>query len=256
MKSKTKVKSSIPSLIKADGSEAKTAHNKAETLNNYFSSVFSDDNLHDQQTTLDEGTFFGNYLNSFEITKEMVATKLRELNTEKSPGPDKWHPIFLKKIADLISSPLSIIFQKSLNEGIVPSQWREATITPIHKKGSKNLDVNYRPVSITSILCKLMESIIRDKIVNHLDQNKILSDKQHGFVPLRNCMSNLLICIEKWTEIIEGGSPIDVIYTDFAKAFDRVSHEKLLQKTKTIGIVGKTLAWINAFLRGREQRVS
>ena len=95
----------------------------------------------------------------------MVEEKLRGPNANKSPGPDGWHPIFLKNITDLISSRL--IFQKSLNEGIVPSQWLEAYISPIYKKGRKNMSENYRPVSLTSILCKLMESIIRDKMLEH-----------------------------------------------------------------------------------------
>lgn len=100
-----------------------------------------------------------------------------------------------------------------------------------------------------------MESIIRDKIVEHMVQNNLFSDKQHGFVPLRNCITNLLFCIENWSSLIEEGSPIDVIYTDFAKAFDRVPHLRLLQKIKNLGIRGRTLSWIKAFLTNRVQQV-
>ena len=185
----------------------------------------------------------------------MVEKKLRGLSANKSPGPDGWHPIFLKNIKDLISFPLATLFQKSLNEGIVTSQWLEAYISPIYKKGNKNMCENYRPVSLTSVLCKLMESIIRDKLLEHMRKNDIISNKQHGFVPFGSCMSNLLICIEMWSEMIEANCSMDVIYTDFAKAFDRVSHAKLLQKIKSVGIVGNTCVWIRSLLKDRSQKV-
>ena len=183
----------------------------------------------------------------------MVLDKLRELNPGKTPGPDGWHPYFLKSIADIISIPLSCIFQKSTNEGVVPSQWLQACITAIHKKGAKNLFDNYRPVSITSIICKLMESML--EIINHLERNNLFSRKQHGFIPLRYCMPNLLICMEKWTEMLEMGYQVDIIYTDFAKAFDRVPRQRLLLKMKNLGIIGSTLSWARAFLSEQIQCV-
>ena len=231
-----------------------TAKDKAETLNSFFSSTFTDERLDDIPISPDV-PFLGEYLDSLIITPQMVNEKIQDLNPGKSPGPDGWHPIFLKNIADLIITPLSTIFQKSSNEGIVPSQWLVACITAIHKKGLKNLFENYRPVSITSIICKMMESIVRDKIVMHMEKNNLFSPKQHGFVPLRNCMTNLLICMEHWTTMIENGLPIDIIYTDFAKAFDRVPHHRLLQKMKNLGIIGRMGNWIKAFLTGRTQRV-
>ena len=93
-----------------------------------------------------------------------------------------------------------------------------------------------------------MESIVRDQIVDHMLANNLFSSKQHDFVPNRNCMTNLLTCLEIWTDMIEKGLPIDIIYTDFAKAFDRVPHQRLLIKMKMLGIAGKTLSWIEAFL--------
>ena len=174
----------------------------------------------------------------------MVQKKLEQLNPGKTPGPDGWHPMLLKGIADVVSLPLSILFQKSLNEGIASPQWLKACITAIHKKGSKMNPENYRPISITSIVCKIMESIVRDKLVSHMESNDLFSNNQHGFVPHRNCTTNLLICIELWTEMIENGLPVDIIYTDFAKAFDRVPHRRLLQKLMHIGITGNTLRWI------------
>ena len=89
-----------------------------------------------------------------------------------------------------------------------------------------------------------MESIVRDKIINHMERNNIFSDKQHGLVPLRNCMTNLSTCMESWTDMIEMGQSIDIIYTDFAKAFDKVPHQRLLRKMKDLGIVGNALNWV------------
>ena len=129
----------------------------------------------------------------------------------------------------MIDTPLSMLFQKSLNEGILPLQWLEACITGIYKKGLKYIVGNYRPVSLTSIICKAMESIVRDEVVYHMTRNNLLSNEQHGFVPRRNCVTNLLTCIEIWTRMIEYGESIDIRYTYFAKAFDFVPHQRLLE---------------------------
>ena len=97
---------------------------------------------------------------------------------------------------------------------------------------------------------KLMESIIRDAIVEHMTKNDLFADEQHGFVPGRDCVSQLLMCLEEWTKFIERGECFDVIYTDFCKAFDSVPHERLLIKLKSIGIGGDILFWITSFLKG------
>ena len=99
-----------------------------------------------------------------------------------------------------------------------------------------------------------MESIVREKIINHMERNNMFSDKQPGFVPLRNRMTNLLTCMESWTDMIEKGQSIDTIYTDFAKAFEKVPHQRLLRKMKDLGIVDNALNWVRSFLTGRNQR--
>ena len=187
-------------MKKADGTEAVTAYDKAETQNIYFSSSFTDERLDDVPSN-SEITYLCEYLGTFLITPDMVIEKLKELKPDKSPGPDGWHSMFLKSVADLIAYPLSVLYQKSLNESLVPSQWLQAMVTAIHKTGPKNSDENYRPISITSIIGKLMKSIIRDKIVSHMERNNLFSETQHGFVRSRNCITNLLICMEHWTNI-------------------------------------------------------
>ena len=110
-----------------------------------------------------------------------------------------------------------VIFQRSLNEGFVPSDWKLANVTPIFKKGFKFEPGNYRPVSLTSILCKVMESILRDAMIEHLKDNKLIFSSQHGFVNRRSCLTNLLEYFEKVSELIDQGNSVDILYLDFAK---------------------------------------
>ena len=172
-------------------------------------------------------------MSNITITPDLVWKKLKTLNANKSQGPDKWQPFFLKELADEICIPLSNLLSKSLEEGAHKS-WLNAFITAIHKKGSKKSVENYRPISITSVISKIMESIIRDSIVHHMTQNDLFSDAQHGFVPGRNCITQLLLCMEEWTNLMEQGYAFDVVYTDFAKAFDSVPRKRLLVKLKKL----------------------
>ncbi|MES9884794.1 MAG: reverse transcriptase family protein [Sedimenticola sp.] len=142
-----------------------------------------------------------------------------------------------------------------MSEGEVPSDWRKAVVTPIFKKGDKQLPGNYRPVSLTSILCKVCESLIRDKLMEHLNDNNLLSEDQYGFRPGRSCTTQLLEVLEHWSALMDSSFPIDVIYLDFSKAFDTVPHERLLHKLYTLGIHGNVLTWIQSFLSGRTQCV-
>ena len=137
----------------------------------------------------------------------------------------------------------------------MPLEWRSANITAIFKKGSK-LDVgNYRPVSLTCICCKLMESVIRQSITEHLINNKVLSNKQFGFIKGRSTVTQLLMVMDTWTKSLEAGGQIDVIYTDLEKAFDKVPHKRLLSKLSSYKINPKVIRWIESFLINRRQRV-
>ena len=128
-------------------------------------------------------------------------------------------------------------------------------MSPIFKKGDRHRAKNYRPVSLTSVVCKIMESIIRDKIMYHLVQNHLLTKYQHSFVKGRSCVTQILAVLDKWTEALDNGSNIDSVYLDFAKAFDSVPHKRLLMKMKSFGITGKLWTWIEDFLQARIQHV-
>ena len=121
------------------------------------------------------------------FTEKMVSDKLRKLNKAKSFGPsDKVHPRILYETPDEMAKPLTILYNKSLETGLVPKQWTEAHITAIHENGLKNIAGNYRPISLTSVGCKVFESIIRDHILNYLLRHDILSNKQYGFTAKRS----------------------------------------------------------------------
>merc|ERR1712240_722354 len=154
-----------------------------------------------------------------------------------------------------MDNSLEIIFKKSINSDECPTDWRSANIAPIHKKGDRTDPSNYRPISLTSQVCKILESIVRAHVLEHLEMNNILRDEQHGFRERRSCLTNLLEMMEYWTEILDEGDGIDVAYLDFKKAFDLVSHQHLLYKMSKYGITNQTLNWIRAFLHQRSQRV-
>ena len=140
-------------------------------------------------------------------------------------------------------------------EGEVPDLWRMANVTALFKKGSKLQPSNYRPVSLTSVPCKALESLVREAIMDHCERAGVISKKQHGFVFKRACVTNLLESLDIMTQAMYDGFAVDVIYTDFAKAFDTVPHRRLLHKLRAYGIGGELLAWIEAWLKNRKQRV-
>ena len=140
-------------------------------------------------------------------------------------------------------------------EGRVPKDWRQANITALYKKGDKKQPSNYRPVSLTSIICKVMEQFIREAIMDHMMINNLICKEQHGFVKGKNCITNLLETIDDWTKSMEIGNSVDAVYLDFKKAFDKVPHKRLVMKLKMYGIDDKIVNWVADFLRDRTQRV-
>ena len=133
---------------------------------------------------------------------------------------------------------------------------KRATSHPSTQKGNKTAVGNYRPVSLTSVVGRLMETLVRDQIVSHMMENSLFCDEQHGFVPGQSCMTQLLITIEIWTELLDTGAPLDVIYLDFKKAFDSVPHKRLMSKLDAYGIGDPIKEWIKNFLVNRKQRVT
>ena len=138
---------------------------------------------------------------------------------------------------------------------MLPFQWKTALVNPVHKKGSKNNALNYRPISLTSSICRLLETIIKNKILNHLYQHNLISTRQHGFLPGRSIATQLLVSLNPVVKKFEEKKDVHILYTDFSKAFDKVCHLKLLEVLSSFGIKGRLLKWIRNFLIGRTQAV-
>jgi len=154
-----------------------------------------------------------------------------------------------------VADTVADLFNKSLVTGEVPTDWKLANVTPIFKKVKKSGVSNYRPVSLTVNLCKVFESILRDNMIEHLQTHSLIKSSQYGFVRNRSCLTTLLVFMEEITSYIDRGYPVEVVYLDFQKAFDKVPHIRLLMKLAAYGITGNILKWIVNWLSNRKQRV-
>ncbi|GAB0210347.1 protein NYNRIN-like [Grus japonensis] len=176
----------------------------------------------------------------------MVSNLLHHLDTHKSIRLDGIHSRVLRELGEVLTKPLSIIYQQSWLSKEVPVDWRLANVTPIHKKGQKEDPGNYRPVSLTSVLGKVMEQIILSAITWHVQDNQVIRPSQHGFVKGRPCLMNLISFYDKMTHLVDEGKAVDVVYLDFSKAFDTLSHSILLEKLAAHGLDGLGEEWLES----------
>ena len=184
-----------------------------------------------------------------------IAKLLQNLETHKATGPDGVPTHLLKITADESALALQLIFQASVAQGCVPPDWKMADVVPVFKKGDRANPANYRPISLTSVCSKVMEHILHSSIMQHLEYHNILTDHQHGFRKNRSCESQLILCIDDLAKCVDYHGQTDAILLDFSKAFDKVSHSRLLLKLQHYGIRNCTLDWIGDFLSCRSQRV-
>ena len=194
-------------------------------------------------------------MSDFEFTSNGIEKLLSDLNSSKASGPDLLPTRILKFIASEIPPVLSVIFQQSYDTGTVPTDWTQANITAVFKKGDKTKPSNYRPVSLTCILCKTMEHILFSQIMKHLDQQNILVKFQHGFRANHSCETQLLNTVEDLSRRLDMRTTADLLILDFSKAFDTVPHRRLFSKLNHYGIGGKTNKWIESWLCHHNQKV-
>ena len=194
-------------------------------------------------------------LSDINFSEQDIMNAIDLIPINAAAGPDKFPAIILKECKEQLTKPLYIIWRSSLNTGQIPSVYLQQTIVPIFKKGSKSNPENYRPVSLTSHIIKLFERVLRTKLVKYIESNNFLSPDQHGFRSGKSCLTQLLNHFELILHILETGCNADVLYLDFAKAFDKVDHKLLLQKIKSVGITGKVHEWLTSFLKHRKQFV-
>ena len=220
-------------------------------MNNQFVSVFTNENSDIPQLPT----------NHYPVLQDIIFSTfgikciLEKLDPSKSAGLDGIPIRVLKSCVTEISPILQVIFTQSLNEGRLPNDWLKANITPIHKKGDQSIPANYRPISLTSVCCKVMEHIIFHTCMSHLENNNIINSLQHGFRPGYSCTSQLIKIIEYVAKNMGSLKQVDMIFLDFAKAFDTVPHQRLLKKLQYYGINNNTYHWISNWLTKRTQRV-
>jgi hypothetical protein len=253
VRKKTKTRENVGPLKDGSGQMITEPEQMAEELNRCFSDVFTREDVTNVPRARQHATRT-RLTNTF-ITAQKVRQKIKQLKPTGAAGPDGITTRLLQNCAEEISPVLAVIYRKSMAQGKVPEEWKSANVVPIFKKGSKSSAGNYRPISLTCISCKVMESIIKDDILLHLKRNKIITSSQHGFTKGRSCTTNLLEFMEVVTKAADSGKAVDIVYLDFAKAFDKVPIKRLTAKLAAAGIRGNVLKWITDWLADRRQRV-
>ena len=264
----SKVRIGIGPLINSAKELTKNSQEMAEILSEQYSSVFSkprNGNIQANALFPDTAPNSPNSasassdspsLSNVHFSESDLQEAMEDLSPNAAPGPDGFPAMLLKKCSDALSPPLTRIWQKSLECGTIPNPCKSASITPIHKGKSRAVPKNYRPVALTSHLIKVFEKVIRKRIVDFMNEFSLFNKSQHGFRGGRSCLSQLLEHFDKITSLLEQGYGVDVIYLDFAKAFDKLDHYLTLCKLKALGISGQLGRWITNFLTGRFQHVS
>ena len=252
IKKKTKNKTSVGPILKDKKIITENAE-IANILNDYFCSVFSKDEIKNSPNL--QPMKVNRKLEKVVFTPRTVEDKIKTLKSSSACGPDRISTIFLQQFKVSLALPLSIIFNKSMETGYVPRDWRDANVTPIFKTGVKGNPANYRPISLTSVPCKIMESLIKDEVMEHLLLNQLIRNSQHGFVKNKSCVTNLLEFFETVSWNLDNSNSVDVIYLDFSKAFDKVPRRELIKKLQAHGLENNLLNWMNSWLSDRRQRV-
>ncbi|CAM4569974.1 unnamed protein product [Lepidochelys olivacea] len=251
-KKKVKEEESVGPLLKEGGNLVTEDVEKANVLNAFFASVFT--NKVSSQTAALGSTAWGGG-DQTSVEKEVVRDYLEKLDVHKSMGPDVLHPRVLKELADVIAEPLAIIFENSWRSGELPDDWKKGNVVPIFKKGKKEDPGNYRSVSLTSVPGKIMEQVLKESILKHLEERKVIRNSQHGFTKGKSCLTNLIAFYDEITGSVDEGKAVEVLFLDFSKAFDMVSHSILASKLKKYGLDEWTIRWIESWLDCRAQRV-
>ena len=197
----------------------------------------------------------GNVIDNLYITPQIIEEIINKLDSNSSMGGDGVHPRLLRSLSSILSTPLSIIFNSTLDEGSLPVEWVSSVVVPIYKNSSRNNPLNYRPVSLTSVTCKVMERAIVGHLAEFIHDNSLLTEHQFGFRSGHSTIDQLLATYSDITGYVDKSKVVDLLFFDYSKAFDKVRHVILLQKLADLGICPQILNWIGYFLRARTMRV-
>ena len=246
-KSKTK---RIPETVIYDNVYSTDTSSKVELFNKFFHSIYLKGSM--DVNSLATDVVNPNLLLNVTTTALEVQGILRKLDISKSPGMDNIPSRILRLCAKELSVPLSHLFNLSLRSGVMPTIWKSANITPIHKNSNKEFVENYRSISLLPIPAKCLERLVHTAIYAHI--SPYLSEWQHGFVKGKSCETQLVLTHHQWVTALDEGRQVDVAFLDFSKAFDRVNRSILLQKLCSFGISGYLLKWCESYLSNRWQR--
>ena len=190
------------------------------------------------------------------ISPDGVLNIINGLKLSSATGIDEINSKFLKATNQYSSVILAHIFQHSLETSLIPDDWKIGKVIPLHKSGNKHVPINYRPISLTSVPCKVFEHVIYTHLVNYLESNSFFSPAQQGFKKYLSCETQLLSITSDFHSAFDQGSQVDCIFLDFAKAFDKVSHRLLLLKLSKLNIDSNVFNWLVSFLTNRSQFVT
>jgi hypothetical protein len=249
LNNRTKSKGS-PERIVHNNQEVTDPIGKATAINEYLCSIFTTwGTKHFPETA----TVYNPNLSRLSVTELEVEKALNQLNPTKAPGPDGIPTKILKDCAREVAPNLTMIFNKSLQTGCLPREWKDANVVPIYKKGKHTDPSNYRPISLLPVCSKVLERLIYNKIIDEIRPN--ISKFQHGFLANSSTNTQLLSFFSDITDILDNKGESDIIYFDLSKAFDSVPHPPTLAKLKSFGINDMLFTWFSDYLSNRRQRV-
>ncbi|NXA62985.1 RTJK polymerase, partial [Mohoua ochrocephala] len=244
IKGKRKGKNNLGYLLDVGGNLVTADGEKVEAFNTFFASVLIGKTVCPQDNCppgLVDGVKEQD--GPSVLQEEAVRELLSHLDVHKPMGPDGIHPRVMRELADELAKPLSIVYQQSWLTGEVPDGWKLGNVMPIHKKCKKEDPGNFRPASLTSVPGEVMEQFILSAITQHLQDGWGITLSQHGFRRGRLCLTNLISFYDQVTHLVHAGKAVDVVYLDFSKAFETVSHSKLLEKLAAHSLARCTLGW-------------
>lgn len=243
--------SGVDALVDENGLVVSDNSSKAELLARSFSTVFVLDNGVLPQVTVRKLPSEPNLV----FPCHIICSLIESWRKSACKTPDNLNLSFIKKVAVPISIALEYIFNHSFLITQIPKVWKHSIVTPIKKQPPFSNPLNFRPVSITSFFCRVFEKILVKYLIKFCEKHKLLPDEQYGFRKDRSIELQMLDALEYWTKETSTGRPVDIVYFDYAKAFDRVSHAKLVHKLESIGIPRPCLLWITEYLRNRTFQV-
>ena len=253
MKNELHTRHRMPPLVQPNGDITLNSLTKANLLNQTFAKVFLNDDSSCEKLNINinNGHITPHIIST--ITFEDILESIMDMKSSVSQTPDQIPSLYIKKTAAELLKPLFIIFNHSVRNSEIPSLWKKAIVIPIYKKGKANDPTNYRPISLTCVTCRLLERIIHKLMFSHLTKNKLITSAQHGFVNKRSTQTQQLVFLNKLTRMHDEKLQTDIVYLDFSKAFDTVSHVKLLKVLRHLKINNKVVLWIKDYLSHRTQ---